>query len=121
MSHRIWRAVQASPLSVDHCLPKKIYARMYEIADPINPLRDSDEKHCRALANYLRNYHYNCARGMMMMYVLSAVSLDGATLGAAVHAVENSKLLKDGYCMVLLDGRHPRHCVETVREKNEAV
>lgn len=54
----------------------------------------------------------------MMVYdysTIKSIKSEGTTQETAVHSVDDVKLLKAGFCMVMLDGRHRRGSVEIIR------
>lgn len=55
---------------------------------------------------------------MMVMYVLFTLNPVGATYATAMHIVDGTKVLQDGYRMVMLDCRHWRHFVKMLRNED---
>lgn len=107
------------PLNVDHYHSKEIYAKLDRIVDPNTPLCDIDEAHGRALAELFRKYDYNYAHGMMTKYYFSAVTMEGAISASVVHIVNSTEVVKDGYCMVVLDSRQWRRSVKILKNENK--
>lgn len=56
---------------------------------------------------------------MVTVYVLSSINLESATYAAAKCTVDCTKVLKDGYCMVMLNGRDLRRSVEMSQNEDE--
>lgn len=114
----VGRSILVSPLSLDHFLRKEIYATVDQDTNPNNFLRVIDEAHCRAPAELFRNYNYDYAHGMMIVYFLSGVKLEGATNATAVHTVDDMKFLKDHFRMVVVDCRHLCRSVKVLQDEN---
>lgn len=64
------------------------------------------------LSESSRNWNYDYARGMKMVYFSGLVNRAGGPYAAAVHPVHGMRLLKDGYCMVMNNGRHWRQSIK---------
>lgn len=102
----IGKAVQVHSLKFYHCLHGEVYVAVDQAVHQNSSLRDVFETHCRALAKLFRDNNYNYAIGMNKVYVSTTVNRDGTPYANAVQTVDSFKLLKDGYCMVVLDVRH---------------
>lgn len=102
----IGKAVQVYILNVTRYLHEEILARMDQISDLNNPQRDIDEVHCHTLDEFFRNYNYNCARGTATVYSSFTLNPEGATYATAVDNDDGTTMLKHGYCIVKLYGRH---------------
>lgn len=87
MTDSIRKAAQNHSLNLDHYLREVIYARMDQITNPNNLLRDIDDARCCVLAELFRDYRYNCAHGLMTVYLSSSISAEGATFDTGVHTV----------------------------------
>lgn len=105
----IEKAIQVHSLNFDTYRYEWIYGRVDQIVKLNNPLRGIDEAHCRALVELPRSYKCHSAPNMMAAYILSAVDPEVASYAGAVHNIQGRKLLKDGYRMVMIDGRY-LHC-----------
>lgn len=53
---------------------------------------------------------------MKKVYFFSTVNPEDEPYATALHNVEEMKVLKDGYCMVIVNGHHQRHSVEMLRK-----
>lgn len=109
MSNDLQKALQVHFLNLDDYLHEEIYRMVDEIADPSKSLSDIDETHCRALDESFRHYIYSYQRNMMTLYLRSFINSEGGTNATSVHNVDGMELLRDGYCIAMLDGCH-RHC-----------
>lgn len=75
---------------------------MDHMVHPSIRLCDIDGACYHALTEKFRNYSYDLAHGMMILYFVSTVYPEGWTNRSAVHNVIGMKLLIDGYCMATL-------------------
>lgn len=116
----IEKSVQVQPLNLEHYPRKAVYARDDKIVNQINPQRNIDQTHCFALAIYFRNYNQDHSRGMMTMYFLSTVNLEGALCATEEQTVDVMQVQKDGYFMVPLNGRQSHRSVKSVQNKNRS-
>lgn len=62
-------------------------------------------------------YDYPCA--IEMVYSFSAVEPHGATYAMVVHKVDGTKLLKDSYCMGILNGCYQPRSVRVLRDADD--
>lgn len=79
--------MQTRQLNLYTYLLEDSYARVPQMTGRNNGLSDINEAGCRALAYYFRNYNYDCACGIMMVYFLSTISLGGTIYATTVHIV----------------------------------
>lgn len=110
--------VQAPCWNPDHYLHEEIYRKVDQVVNMDKPLNDINESQFRALSKSFCNCNYDHARRMMTVYNSFTVKANGTTYVTAVHNVEGLKLLKAGYCMVMLDGRYQRRYIKMERDKN---
>lgn len=54
----------------------------------------------------------------MTMYFRSTINTESATYPTAAHTVDDIKLLRDSYWMVMLDGHHRCHSIEMLQKKD---
>lgn len=96
--------IQIFPLNLDGFPKEEICAGVDQIVDSSNLLRDANDAHRCTLAKSFCIYKYGCACSMMAVYVSIVFNLEGAPYRSAVIYVNDKKVLKDFYCMVMLDG-----------------
>lgn len=114
----IGKGVQVHPLHLDHYLYEKICARTDQIVDLDSRLCDIDGSHCCVLGELFRNYNYKYTRTMKTVYAFSAINQEGTSYRITVQNVGIMRLQKDGYCMLMLDGRHLHRSTEISRYEN---
>lgn len=117
MSDNIAEDVRHRPLKLDRYPYGEFYVRVDEIADPSNPLCNTDGAHCHPLAELFFEYEHYCASSMMTVYLLSTVSREGTSYCSGARTVDGKALLKDGYCMMMLDGHHRCSSVDMLQEE----
>lgn len=83
-----------------------MHASTDKVLNPSILLCENQEAHCYTLAESFRNYNYNYARGIMTVYVSTAVNREGATYVNAVTTVDDVQVLKEAQYLVVLDGLH---------------
>lgn len=108
MSGVVKSAVYIHPMNLDHYQHYGIYAKLNQIPGVNNTLHDIDEAHYGTLDRSPRKHNYDYARSTIIMYFLSTFNPERATCATAMQTVGDTKMLKDGYCIVILDCRH-RH------------
>lgn len=91
---------------------------MDQIGDPNNSPPDIYEAHCRKLVKSSGDYNYHCEHGMMKVYHSSTISSEGATYATALRNFDCMKFLRDGLCMVMVDGCHRHRSIETFTDKD---
>lgn len=64
------------------------YARLVQIANSNNALRDNEEVHCRALTKLSCNYIYEYFFEMIKKPLLSTINLEGLKYATTVHTVD---------------------------------
>lgn len=96
------------PSNLNLCLYKKICARVDQIVDPSNSLREFDETHCRELTESFRSHNYDSVLCMITVYFCSIVNHEGATQATSVHNFDDINLLNDFYWRVMLNGHNLR-------------
>lgn len=106
MCDDVGKAVQVHHLNCKHYRHEGIYARVNQIVDPSSPLHDTDEAYIRALPELFCNWKYDYARDMTKAYFSPAVNTGGALYRSAVHNIQDKKLLKHRYCMVIRSKQH---------------
>lgn len=105
MSHEMGKAAQHHPMNLDIFLDEVIQARVDQIADPCNSLCDIDDGSCHTPPKCFCNSKYCYPWAVMIVYFFSTINVEGARYTTAVHAVDGMKLVKQGYCMLMLDVR----------------
>lgn len=89
---------------------------MSRIAHPEEPLRDINKAHCRTLAKSLQNYNNKYVRGMTTVFFHLTLPPKCVTYGTAMQNVDEVILLKDGYYMVMLEGRQRHRFADILRD-----
>lgn len=117
MPDDIGNALQGHQSNLQHYLHEELYKRMGPVVDPTKLLPIVDEAYCCAPAEPFRNHRYDYARGMMMVYLSSTVNSEGTTYVTAVYTVNYMMLLKDGYCMLMLDAHYWYRSVKWLRNQ----
>lgn len=107
--------VQVHFLNLGYHPHKDIYPTVDQIDKKNSPLRDIDEAYYRGLTASFWNQRDDYAGGLLVVYVFSTGNTYGAMYGTIVPNIDGTKLRKDGYCMVLLDGPFRRCSIILVK------
>lgn len=83
--------------------------------DANNSFCHTDESQCCVLAKLFHKYSYGRGGKMIIVYLLTIISPEGAIYTTMVHTVNGMKMLKDCYGMVMLYGRHQCRSFEMLR------
>lgn len=102
MSAGVGKYFQVCSLTLDFYLNEKDYSKVDQILDPNNLLRDINESHCCALGDSFRSCNYEYLRGIILAYFFYTVNYERSTYATAVQKFNGMKLLKDGYCIIML-------------------
>lgn len=89
------RVLQAHQLDLDYYQHDKLYAEIYQIADPSNSHRDIDEPKWSAFVEAFCNYCSDFARGLAKVHFKSVINLEGVIYATAVDPVDGLKALKE--------------------------
>lgn len=106
MYGHIVKAIKDHSFPLDHHLRKEMYTTVDETADPNKPLQSIDDAQCYALDESFHSSYYDYSKDSITLYFSSTGSPEGAKYATIVRSVNRIKLLKDRYCMVVLDRRH---------------
>lgn len=106
ITDNIEKAVLVHPLSLYSYLQEEIHAKVDHFVRPKNPLRDIGELHGHQLAISLSIYKKDSELGTMTLFFTPTVSPEGVTYGSVVQNIHITKLIEDGFCMLILYGRH---------------
>lgn len=80
--------------------------------------RNFDESHHRVLAVLFHKSKYDWVHGIVTAFFSPAFNRVGTTHAGSLHNMYGKKLLKDGYCKVMLDERHRLRSVKLLRDDN---
>lgn len=70
---------------------------------PSNPTHDTDESHFSVPDEPFRNYNHQYASGLIKVFFSSTINSKRAAFAIPVNNVDFRSLLKDGYCMVVIE------------------
>lgn len=84
---RLGAPFESWPLSA-----RRNIARVYQIVDPNNLLRDIREAQCRVLAKPLGNGRYDYARGIMTVHYFTTFNPEGTIYAAAMHEIRRHEV-----------------------------
>lgn len=115
ISADIVNVVQVHNLNSDHYIPRENSLRVVQIADLKDSLYSIEEPGYCSLADSFCRYNHETVCGTTMVYFSVTVIKARATDAIAVNNVEGTGMLKDGYYIFMLDGRHRHRSFEVLR------
>lgn len=115
MLNDIGENVHAYSKSLDYFLHEDIYTKMEQILNLDNTWRYINKEHCRVLDKSFHKSRFYFKGGMKAIHLSSASNVDWATYTGAVYNIDDQRLMRDGYCMTMINTRYRCRFMELMR------